>query len=109
MSERDRLVAVVSERDISTVVVSSILSYFHFYSASSSRVDFSSQNAFLTYGSGVTVGEIRCITVRIFEDSRVENTEYFTFSIRRNYRTQIVGSSSFRINIMDNDGKTSLL
>ena len=51
------------------------------------------------------MGETRCITLNIIDDTRVENDEYFVFTIKNRARTQIEGSSNIRINILDNDGK----
>ena len=50
------------------------------------------------------MGETRCITLNIYNDTRVENEEYFTLIITNRYNTRIEGSSSARINILDNDG-----
>ena len=51
------------------------------------------------------MGETRCVTVNIIDDTSVENDEYFTFTIQNQDRTRIEGSASVRINIYDNDGK----
>lgn len=59
----------------------------------------------LSFSSGDNVGTIRCFTVRIYDDTRVENDEFFTVSLTNGVRTQATGSST-RINILDNDGKS---
>ena len=52
------------------------------------------------------MGETRCITLNIYNDTRVENEEYFILRIRNgyDYNTRIEGSMSARINILDDDG-----
>ena len=67
--------------------------------------DFSNVNSLITFSAGVTVGETRCVTVNILDDTRVEDDEYFMFTIQNQARTRIEGSTSIRINILDNDGK----
>lgn len=59
----------------------------------------------VSFSSEVTEGETRCITLNIFDDTRVENDEYFMVRIKNGARTQIEGSNNIRINILDNDGK----
>ena len=55
------------------------------------------------------MGETRCVTVNIVDDTSVENDEYFTFTIQNQDRTRTEGSASVRINIYDNDGKQNQL
>ena len=52
---------------------------------------------------------MRCITVSIYDDSRVENDEYFTLSIRDGGRTQITEERSVRITIRENDSKLQVI
>ena len=58
----------------------------------------------LTFLSGDGVGTVRCFTVEIYNDTSIENDEFFTLSLR-NGRDAVATGSSARINILDNDGK----
>ena len=49
---------------------------------------------------------MRCITVGIYDDTRVENDEFFTLSPRNGNNIRFTGGSA-RINILDNDGKNN--
>jgi hypothetical protein len=64
--------------------------------------DFPSISSNLLFPSGDGVGTIRCFTVRIYDDTRVENDEYFTVSLSNTFRTP--GTAT--INILDNDGES---
>ena len=65
--------------------------------------DFSLINlAILIFPSGITAGDMRCVTVSILDDTRVENDEYFTLTLQSGSRTVVTGSSTM-INIQDND------
>ena len=62
------------------------------------------------------MGETRCVNINIVDDSRVENDEYFTLRIgngydytTNRYNTRIEGSTSVRINILDNDGNINII
>ena len=56
--------------------------------------------------SGDTVGDVRCTTVRIFDDTKVEGDEFFNFEIFGGRRTQVIGSIT-TINILENDGNVN--
>ena len=58
----------------------------------------------LSFSSGDDTGTMRCFTVGISDDTRVENDEYFTVSLTSGYRT-VIADGSTTINILDNDGK----
>ena len=57
--------------------------------------------------SGDTVGDMRCATVGIVDDTKVEDDEFFNFEIFNGWRTQVAESST-RINILENDGSQFL-
>ena len=58
----------------------------------------------LWFSSGDGVGTIRCFTVRIIDDTRVENDEYFRVSLSGRSRTRVAQGTTI-INILENDGK----
>ena len=49
---------------------------------------------------------MRCINLNIFDDTRVENVESFTFSLQSGSRTTIAASNAV-VNIQDNDSEYS--
>ena len=68
--------------------------------------DFSSQSSSPRFSSGDGVGTVRCFRVRIYEDTRVENDEYFTVSLYSRSRTCVIqGIHTATIVILDNDGE----
>ena len=68
--------------------------------------DFPRQYSGLAFRSGDGVGTVRCFTVNIYDDTRVENDEFFTLSPRNGGNVLLTGGSA-RINILDNDGKNN--
>jgi hypothetical protein len=58
----------------------------------------------LRFSSGDGVGTVRCFTVGIIDDTRVENDEYFTVSLFSGSRTRVAQGIAI-INILDNDGE----
>jgi hypothetical protein len=58
----------------------------------------------LSFSSGDGVGTMRCFTVGITDDTRVENDELFTVSLANGVRTQVAQGTT-TINIIDNDGE----
>lgn len=78
----------------------------HFSTVLTANLDF--PNIFLntlSFSSGDGVGTVRCFTVGIYDDTRVENNEFFTVSLTSGGRTQVTGGST-RINVLDNDGES---
>ena len=53
--------------------------------------------------SGDTVGDVRCATVAVIDDTKVEDDEFFYFQISNGWRTQVAERNT-RINILENDG-----
>ncbi len=48
---------------------------------------------------------MRCVTVSIYDDTRVENDEYFTVSFQSGSRVTVdPNANSVRITIIDDDG-----
>jgi hypothetical protein len=58
----------------------------------------------LSFSSGDGVDTMRCFTVRIYDDTWVENDEYFIISLSNRYRTRVAPGTT-TINILDNDGE----
>ncbi len=51
------------------------------------------------------MGDVRCATVSIYDDTRVENDEYFTVSFGSASRVTVdPNANSVRVTIIDNDG-----
>ena len=65
----------------------------------------------LSFYSGVGIGSLRCVSISIYDDARVENdVEYFYFSVSNGSRAIVSQTERrIRINIHDNDGKRSKL
>jgi hypothetical protein len=61
-------------------------------------------NARLYFQNGDTVGVVRCITVNILDDNKVENDEHFNFTLSNGRRTQF-DERSIQIFILEDDGK----
>ena len=61
------------------------------------------QYSIIYFYSGDTVGDVRCNTVAIVDDTKVEDDEFFNFEIFNGWRTQVAESGA-RINILENDG-----
>ena len=60
----------------------------------------------LYFYSGDGVGDLRCVSISIYDDTRVESdVEYFYFSVSSGPRAIVSQSERrIRINIRDNDG-----
>ena len=65
-------------------------------------------NARLNFLNGDTVGVVRCISISILDDTKVENDEYFHFTITNGHGTQF-NETSTRIYILEDDGMTNVL
>ncbi len=61
-------------------------------------------SARLNFQNGDTVGVVRCITVSIVDDTKVENDEHFNFILSSGQGTEF-NESSVPIYILDDDGK----
>jgi hypothetical protein len=61
-------------------------------------------SARLNFQNGDTVGVVRCITVSIVDDTKVENDEHFNFILSNGQGTEF-NESSIPIYILDDDGK----
>ena len=61
-------------------------------------------NNILSFSSGDGPGSMRCFSVSITDDTRVENDESFTVFLSSQFRT-LIAQGSTTINILDNDGK----
>ena len=57
----------------------------------------------LNFKHGDTVGVVRCITVSILDDIKVENDEYFNFIIHFGHKVRF-SETIIRIIILENDG-----
>lgn len=57
----------------------------------------------LNFINGDTVGVVRCITVGILDDTKIENNEQFNFTLSSGMRTQFNQASS-TIYIIEDDG-----
>ena len=53
------------------------------------------------------MGVVRCIDIRILDDIKVENDEYFNFTLRNGGKTQL-SERSIQILILEDDGKAFL-
>ena len=53
--------------------------------------------------TGDTVGDVRCASVTIVDDTKIEEDEFFYFRISSGWRTQ-VSEYITTINILENDG-----
>ena len=60
-------------------------------------------HACLNFQNGDTVGVVRCITVSIVNDTKVENDEHFNFSLTNGRGIQF-NESSTRIYVVEDDG-----
>ena len=60
-------------------------------------------HACLNFQNGDIVGVVRCITVSIVNDTKVENDEHFNFSLTNGQGTQF-NESSIEIYIIEDDG-----
>ena len=59
----------------------------------------------LYFYSGYGVGDLRCVSLTIYDDTRVENDEYFYFTLSSGLRASVIQSQRrMRINILENDG-----
>ena len=58
----------------------------------------------LSFSSGVTAGNMSCITVYISNDNKIENDEYFTLRLYGGRNVQVI-EDSVMIVILDDDGK----
>ena len=58
----------------------------------------------LSFSSGDGVGTMRCFTVGITDDTRVESDEQFMVSLSSRFRT-LIAQGTTTINILDNDGE----
>ena len=59
----------------------------------------------LRFQSGDTVGTMRCVTVHIINDTKVEHDEYFIFKLFSGYRSRVAEPTDTRITILEDDGK----
>ena len=57
----------------------------------------------LSFQNGDTVGVVRCISVSIMDDTKVENDEHFNFNLINGQGTQF-NESSIEIYIIEDDG-----
>ena len=57
----------------------------------------------LNFQNGDTVGVVRCISVSIMDDTKVENDEHFNFNLINGQGTQF-NESSIEIYIIEDDG-----
>ena len=57
----------------------------------------------VNFNNGDTVGDVRCITIGIVDDTKVENDEYFNFTLSNGRGTQF-NETSTRIYILEDDG-----
>ena len=60
-------------------------------------------SARLNFLNGDTVGVVRCITISILDDTKVENDEYFDFTLTNGRGTEF-NDTSTRIYILEDDG-----
>lgn len=58
----------------------------------------------LYFSSGDTVGDVRCATVDIYDDTKVENDEFFNFYVYNGGSTQVTRGNNWIITILENDG-----
>lgn len=73
------------------------------------RVEYQVINGYWIYFySGASVGDVRCATVSIYDDTKVENDEFFYFRIHGGSLTRVTESIT-RINILENDGSSNVL
>ena len=66
-------------------------------------------SARINFQNGDTVGVVRCITVSIVDDTKVENDEHFNFLLSRGQGTEFNETSIPIIYILDDDGKFACL
>lgn len=73
------------------------------------RVEYQVINGYRIYfPSGARVGDVRCATVSIYDDTKVEDDEFFYFQIYGGRLTRVAESIT-RINILENDGSSNVL
>lgn len=61
------------------------------------------EQALLYFESGDTVGDVKCITIGIIDDVKVEYDEFFNFELIRGYGTEF-NETATRIYIIEDDG-----
>ena len=61
------------------------------------------ERAPLYFQSGDTIGAVRCVSIGIIDDTRVENNEFFNFELANGYGTE-VNEITTRIYILEDDG-----
>ena len=61
------------------------------------------QSNTIYFYTGDTIGDVRCATVTIVDDTKIEEDEFFNFRISNGWRTQVAEHIA-RINILENDG-----
>ena len=61
-------------------------------------------SALLKFQNGDTIGVVRCITVNIVDDTKVENDEHFNFILSGGQGTEF-NETSIPVYILDDDGK----
>ena len=72
------------------------------------RVEYQVINGYIYFSSGASVGDVRCATVSIYDDTKVEDDEFFYFRIYGGSLTRVAESIT-RINILENDGSSNVL
>ena len=77
---------------------------FIYYTGGQDFSQYSSRR--LYFYSGYGIGNLRCVSISIYDDTRVENdVEYFYFTVSSGSRAIVSQSERRRrINIRDNDG-----
>ena len=56
------------------------------------------------FNSGFGIGDERCVSLIIYDDTRIENDEYFYFNVSSGSRTRVIPDQrSMTINILEND------